>query len=526
MGMLRIGVPGLALILLAPVHALGHIEPLIDLSLYDQGGQVAETVLTTNDTEQVSSLESSCDYCEVSCGVDACSGTGGGDGIGCGSGVGSAGATNPCAESHKGVFYANDFSYLKDPSYNGWCLGDALKLKPVAGGDWGTFDIGGQARLRYHSEVGMGREGSATTPRFRDTTNDFLLARFRLYSNWKVNDWLRLYSEGIYAEVTTDGGDYFPRPIDIDQGDFLNLFADVKMTDCITVRAGRQELLYGAQRLVSPLDWGNTRRTFEGAKLMYKKGDLAIDTFFTYLVVVNPDQWNEADSDLPFYGSWARYGGFENFTVDAYYLGKGNRPSDESVHTIGLRLDGAMGNWLWEIEGGPQFGKHSSTQDQSASFATCGVGRKLTDYPTGTTIWCYYDYASGDDGAGNYNGFDQLYPLAHQYLGFIDAVQRSNIETPNVLITMKPGLKWDLLLWYYHFMSNTNAPVPSNGNTAPQSVSKDLGDELDVLLKYSICPRSNVIFGWSHFWRGNKLANALGDVKDADFLYSQWTVNF
>jgi hypothetical protein len=33
---------------------------------------------------------------------------------------------------------------------------------------------------------------------------------------------------------------------------------------------GRQELLYGAQRLISPLDWANTRRTFEGGKLIWQ----------------------------------------------------------------------------------------------------------------------------------------------------------------------------------------------------------------------------------------------------------------
>jgi len=32
-----------------------------------------------------------------------------------------------CAKSHKGLFYANDFSYKNDPNYSGYCLGDRLK---------------------------------------------------------------------------------------------------------------------------------------------------------------------------------------------------------------------------------------------------------------------------------------------------------------------------------------------------------------------------------------------------------------
>ena len=30
----------------------------------------------------------------------------------------------------------------------------------------------------------------------------------------------------------------------------------------VTLRGGRQDLLFGAQRLIGPLDWSNTRRTF------------------------------------------------------------------------------------------------------------------------------------------------------------------------------------------------------------------------------------------------------------------------
>ncbi len=435
---------------------------------------------------------------------------------------------NPAAGAHKGLFYNNDFTYLQDPCYDGWALGDSLKLMPAASGDWGTLSIGGQYRARYQSEIGMGRVGAATTPRFEDTQADFVLSRLRLYGDWKINDLVRVYVEGIHAEGTDDGGDYFARIIDVNRGDFLNLFIDLKLTESLTARVGRQELLYGAQRVVSPLDWANTRRTFDGVRLLYKKNEWSIDTFLTYFVPPNPSNLDDANSDIGFYGSYATYSGFENFTLDAYYLGFDNNlglGNDFSVHTLGVRMHGGLGNWLWELEGGPQFGRQSDVRggvDHSAGFATVGLGRKMQTLPGGTTIWMYYDYASGDDGAGNFNGFNQLFPLAHKYLGFIDAVARNNIEAPNMLITSKLGPKWNFLLWYWHFMSNTDAPVPSIGNTPAQNASKDLGDELDILLKYSICPRSNILFGWSHFWRGNKI----NGPEDADFLYGHYLINF
>ncbi len=147
---------------------------------------------------------------DVSCG-DLC----GPDGI-CGAGAGGAGGkkkpkVDPCTKSHAGVFYANDFSYLKDPAYKGNCLGDDWKLMPVGPcGQYGTLDVGGQQRFRYLHERGMGNE-VGTPLGFRRTDNDYFLSRTRLYTNWKVNDNIRFYQEGIFAYVDDWQNDYTPR---------------------------------------------------------------------------------------------------------------------------------------------------------------------------------------------------------------------------------------------------------------------------------------------------------------------------
>ncbi len=444
----------------------------------------------------------------------------------------TAGRPDPCAASHKGLFYENDFSYLTASNYGGYCLGDCWKLMPAPGcAGCGTLDVGGQLRLRYHHELGMGQDVAGPGAlRFQDTVHDFLLTRLRLYTNWKLSDDVRFYAEGILADTTDDDGTYQPRPIDRNFGDFLNLFVDLALTDCVTVRVGRQELLYGAQRVVSPLDWANTRRTFEGVRLLAEEGDWAVDAFFTHLVPVVPNQLDEADYKQPFYGTYAVYSGWEQDTLELYYLGYDNRhpgtvTSDFSLHTFGTRLFGSRGDWLYETEGGVQVGRQSGLgQDHSAGFATAGLGYKFSDHPWTPIVWFYYDYASGDSGGEDFNRFNQLFPLAHKYFGFIDAVQRSNIESPNVLLTMKPHERVEILLWYWHFMSNTAADiVPSIGGTPPQSTaSKDLGDELDFYVKYAFGPRSNILFGWSHFWGGNKILAP----QDADFFYTQWELNF
>jgi len=425
---------------------------------------------------------------------------------------------NPVATSHKGVFYDNQFNYLDDPTNTASGLGDGLKRMNVGpNGEFGKLDIGGQYRMRYHSERGMNKGAQ----RFINNSDDFLLSRLRLYANYEATDYLRFYAEGITAD--SFGHNQPLRGIDRNSGDFLNAFVDVQLTDDLGVRVGRQELLYGAQRTVSPLDWANTRRTFEGVKAMWTPGDWKIDAFLTNPVTINRHARDQANYDQQFYGTYATYGGIDNLTFDAYYLGFDNQIAGFSLHTFGSRILGSHGDWLYEIEGAYQGGDAAGAGiDQDAGFATAGIGRKLPALPWSPTAWVYFDYASGDHAGGDFNGYNQLFPLAHKYLGFIDAVQRSNVESVNFLLTCAPTEKTKLLLWYYMFQSNSAAPVPSIGGTPNQNTGKDLGQELDIVLSYKICPRSDILFGYSHFWTGNKILNP----RDADFFYCQWQTNF
>lgn len=482
------------------------------------------------------SCEAACDCCD-DCGCcDEC-GCGDTCGYGCSKCKKKAAKPNPCATSHKGVYYANDFSYLKDPCGPS-CLGDCMKLMSMP---YGTLDIGGQIRLRYHHEEGMGRS-ALTAPAnrgFLDSENDFMLTRLRLYTNWKVNDWLRFYAEGISADVISNDA-YNPRPIDRNSGDFLNLFVDLGLTDSITFRIGRQELLYGNQRHISPLDWANTRRTFEGIKMMYKGDDWTVDGFFTNFVPVAPDNFDEADYNQKFYGVYATYTGASSASYDLFYLGYDNDnayaavpaanaanagTADFSLHTFGGRVFGGAGDWLYEMEAAYQTGRQSGlAADHRAGMCTCGVGRKLPGSWT-PALWFYYDYASGNDEMdGVYNRYNPLFPLAHKYLGFIDAVARANVSSPNCLLTMKPSSKLSLLCWYYYlgaaqeFDVIPGVAVPSAQNTT----SNDFGNELDLIAKYQFNPRSNILFGYSHLWRGTKIIG----TNDASFFYSQWELNF
>lgn len=432
---------------------------------------------------------------------------------------------NPAVGAHSALFYKNDFSYLTDDYTGPTYLGDGLKNLTLGRG---KLDIGGQVRTRYHSERGLGQVAGAT--RFQDTDNQFGLLRVRAYADYKATDRLRFFAEGIYADTLDRDDQYIPRGIDRNFGDFLNLFVDAKISDNTTVRLGRQELLFGAQRFVSPLDWSNTRRTFDGVSTISKFNDWSVNAFYSQVVPVNLDSFDNPNEDLDFYGAYATYKGPKNNTLDLYYLGFNNDTGPDgtfSLDTFGTRLFGSRGDWLYELEGAAQTGTQNALgQNHEAYFGTIGVGRKLSNARWKPALWFYYDIATGDDVAttGTFERANDLFPLGHKYLGFLDAVQRSNVSSPNVRLSLSPTDKLSFLFWYYNFQSVEASDVISSlgGTPAQDLTSKDFGNELDFVATYKFNPRRSLVLGYSYFWTGDKII----DGEDADFFYLQYTTNF
>ena len=444
-------------------------------------------------------------------------------------------ATAAMKGAYKGVFYANDFSYLNDPCYDGPSfLGDSLK-----GLMGGKLDIGGEARMRYHSENNM--RGLGLT----GNDDNFFLTRYRMFANMRVNENFRIFGEYLYAD---SGGETFNnRPIEENRGEIQNLFLDARLLDGLTLRVGRQELLLGAQRLVSPLDWANTRRTFEGYRGTYKGGnDWTLDGWFVNPVnrnAANESRIDDANFDVDFWGVYSSKAGTRFGTVDNYYMGLSNEALNFDYHNIGSRVVGSTdGGLLYEYEGAYQFGTNSDGSSHSASFLTGGLGRKLS-ICTGCgewnpIVWAWYDWASGEEDpnavARGDDSFDHFFPLAHKYNGFMDLFGRRNLHDINFqFITPILGPRVKLLLWYHHFfLDQATTPysvvmTPFNDPVTNPAGDRELGQEIDVLFNIAINPRNSALIGYSHFRAGAYYdTTTVPTNADADFFYFQYQTRF
>ncbi len=468
-----------------------------------------------------------CDDCDGSDACDHCGGKGGAKG---------KGKKDPAATAYKGLFYDNDFTYLRRPGYRSPYLADSFKqLQPLPGV---TLDVGGEFRMRNHVENNIGRS------RLDGLDNEFLLMRTRLYMSGSVGGLFRAYGEMI--DATSSFEDLPPRSIEENRADFINLFGEMPIMDIgsgtLTARVGRQELLYGVERLVSPLDWSNTRRTFDGANLFWKGEKWRVDGFWTRPVpfgqhVPNDHNFDNPDLSQEFTGLYASRKTANNGGVDFYYLrlAEYDGPTgDFDANTFGARWWGARNDWLWDFEGGYQFGEFGAL-DQSAGFYVVGLGRKFSNVRGTPTFWVYYDWASGDSDPndGKRGTFNQLFPLGHKYLGFMDLVARQNIRAWNFLATMQPHKRVKLLAWWYIFrleeardaLYNAGGAIIRNDPTGVAGT--DVGQELDLTALVTITPRVGILFGYSHFFAGDYLVNtAPFNGNDADFYYTQLTTRF
>ncbi|HWB08237.1 MAG TPA: alginate export family protein [Pirellulales bacterium] len=466
----------------------------------------------------------------------------------------------PAMEAYKRLYFDNNFSYLNDPANSEFYLGDIFKQWPV--GRRSMLDLGGEYRLRDQHEFNL--RGRNLT----GVSDDFLLQRTRFYGNLKLDDGVRLYGEAL--DSATSFQRHTPLASEENGIEALNLFADLRLVDAergeLWGRVGRQELAYGNERLVSPAEWNNVLRTFDGAKLFWRGKNWDIDGFWTRPVAFGiltepPRQPDHLDMTQDFYGLFSTYKpapeptevkeeaqvprrplGVKQ-TFDFYYLAlnvydapiSAAYPVNASFQTMGTRWQGRRENLLWEFEGAYQFGRYGSGL-QSAGMTVTGIGYEYAERRTKPRLWLYYDWASGDANPSNgvHGTFNQLFPWAHRYLGWMDLVGRENIRDLNLQFVMSPSEKTSLTLWYhiFHLAQSRDALYNAFGTPIRSSptgaAGTYVGQELDLLFQVVINPRADVLFGYSYFFAGTfvKATNPPGVSGNADFYYSQWSWRF
>jgi hypothetical protein len=437
-------------------------------------------------------------------------------------------------------FFNVDFRYLDNPNNTETFFFDALKRIHL-GEDW-MFSTGGEVRDRYTSLVNAYLFNKKPQAGDNETFNLF---RARVYGDLYYRDIFRLYAEFTSADSSPQR---VPRPSsDVDKADILNLFVEVKVLplgdNAVYVRGGRQELLFGSQRLISPSDWSNELRTFQGVRAMYHTSKIEEDLWWTQPVIINSGKLDSIDDQQTFVGNYFKYRFTKDISLDAYYLyldnnnhtsaGRGGVLGPLECNTFGSRFvgqTGTDGQFLFDFEGAIQFGDFSNQTDHADMYVT-GLGYWFKEMPAIPTFWVYYDHASGTPNpvtGTEHRTFNQLFPSGHNYFNSQDLFGRQNINDFHLELGVFP-LNWLRFTAGYHVLNldqaedalyNSSGSVVRQDKTGKAGI--DIGDCVNGSVQLHIDNHQLVNVSYAHLFSGTfiqKTAIVPAAARDADSVW-------
>jgi hypothetical protein len=345
-----------------------------------------------------------------------------------------------------------------------------------------SVSFSGQIRLR-------GEWDGRTTGTGDDAA---VLSRIRLGVRANARPWLRVFAqlqdhrawgtESDPVEGTADALDLHQGYVDLTSGG-------------TTLRLGRQEVGLGDERLIGPLAWANTGRSFDGAlaRREFNAGHVRVfwmnvaERDSMNLIGIHPQGNEGTDSD-----GWL-IGAFVTKTIGATVFESmflhDRKAATHDSYTAHGRLHGTLGPILYDGSGAYQFGPDLRAFLFSARMGV-SVGRR-------GSVAAQLDYISGDADTLDATGraFQTLYPTAHAYHGYmdyfvtfprntlagglIDAIARVRLPTPE--------------FW------SARADVHRFWLAQERSGSKQLGWETDLVVRRTLASASAVELGASVF---------------------------
>lgn len=302
-----------------------------------------------------------------------------------------------------------------DDDYNRLGADDPLsRLKNAPIGDAIWLNLGGELRERVESY---------TNPNFgikAPASNAYLLHRLLLNADLHVTDYARAFVQ--VGQMERLGNRGLTSATDIDRFDVMQAFVDLKppspLDDHPLLRVGREELLFGFQRLIAVREGPNVRRDFDGIRFNDHWGEATIDVFTVRPVSdgqgVFDDRTNEAQL---LWGAYLTVPLGSLTRADVYQLNYQNNLAKyrgqagvERRQTYGVRLFGETDGFDWNGELALQQGTFRN-HDIRAAMAAGIVGYTARDLPMRPRIGLETNAASGDNSRSSAIGtFNGLFP--------------------------------------------------------------------------------------------------------------------
>ena len=397
--------------------------------------------------------------------------------------------------------------------------------------------------LRFSGEYRARAEGF-TGGGFKANTDDaYLLSRARINMFLLPTSWLKFGFQGQDAHVF--GKNQKPAvPPYQDSIDLRQAYIEFGDTEkkAVGIRAGRQELAFGDERLIGNTNWLNTARSFDGVHGTFRHGKFRADLFAAQVVKLRDGDfdWNSPGNNLyGIYGGWEKV--IPGATVEPYFLWRRQSGLKSELGIPGISNFGTVGvRWVGKLPVNFDYGTEMDKQAGSLGADTISawaghwvLGKTLITTRFKPRFSVEYNYASGDRNAkdGTRGTFDQLYPTAHDKYGLADQVGWKNIRNARAGVDLKLAKKWGLAgrydAWWLAdphdaLYSAASAVVAHNSSG---TAGRFVGQELDSVVGYTFSKFLQVGGGFGHIFPGTFL-NKTTPGESYNFPYASTTLVF
>ena len=372
----------------------------------------------------------------------------------------------------------------------------------------------GEVRLREEGFLGQG---------FREGADDmYLLQRFRLGLQVQPAPWLKGFVQGQDARVSFTGlASPTPHQDSADLRQAWIQFGDAA-THHVEIRAGRQELAFGEERLVGASNWGNISRTFDALRVGFQSGGYRVDAFASSVVAPKD---HVLDSHAPGEALAGLYGDISSWVphakVQPYFLwsrtrsvlGESGASGRQHTDTIGVRWAGDLPmGLLYTMELAFQTGRWAGDRTRAwAGFWR--IGHEFSELPLRPGLRLEVNHASGDSDPsdGRHGTFNVLYPTAHDKYGLTDQVGWKNINHIGLIAEAKPVRDLVLQLKFHDWWLASARDGLYNAGGAllvrdpTGSAGTHVGEEVSFQALWAVSPHFQLGGGLGHLFPGGFL---------------------
>ena len=401
-------------------------------------------------------------------------------------------------------------------------------LRPTAAQtDNAGFDFSGTQRTRYE----------VLDPQFRSgfsNSDQAVALQTTLVFSWRRDAWL------VGGEIM-DSRSYANDTGSFANGTTTNALEPIQAYvawrhEASTFRLGRVTQDLGKRRLMARNRYRNTVSNFTGVDWSWSgtEGRAARAFYWVPMRALPSDQEslldNEYELDRGLRGSsitgifyqfpaFANQHRLESYAFDAEAESPNDLALNYDLVTFGARAYRAPqpAAWNYEVEAVLQEGESGGTVggvarndlDQRASFLHFEIGYQF-DAPWSPNLMFQYDRATGDDDPtdAKVERFNTLFG-ARRFdfgpTGIYGIAARSNIDSPGVRLTFRPGAKWQAMLAYrsLRLESARDGWVGSGWRDASGAAGSSIGRHLEGSFTWAAIPdRLSFETGFGHLWAG------------------------